>query len=64
MDTNLHCRDCGSTTFAEGSLEGYAAVRPTDKIFSTGSPITVLFCKKCGEVVSMKVKQTEKFQAL
>ncbi|WP_078410948.1 transcription initiation factor TFIIIB [Priestia abyssalis] len=58
---NENCNKCGNRTLNEGKLSGYASVQPINKIFSTGSPIRVYFCSKCGEVMSMQVENPEKF---
>lgn len=56
------CKVCGSDSFTNGMIgNGYANVRPLDKIFSSGSPLILSFCKKCGEVASIKVKNPKKF---
>lgn len=60
-NNNLVCKICGYSHFAKGKLEGYAAVRPVDKFFSFGSALTLTFCKRCGEVVSMNVSDPQKF---
>lgn len=56
------CRKCGGTTFGEGKLTGYANVQPTSTIFSTGSPLLLSICVRCGEVYSMRVQHPEKFK--
>lgn len=59
---NLVCKSCGNTTFAKGEMSnGYANVMPIGKTFSFGSPVIFTFCKRCGEVASIKVKKPEKF---
>ncbi|KOP81847.1 hypothetical protein AN957_09510 [Cytobacillus solani] len=55
------CKACGSTKFTKGRLDGYAKVRPINKTFSLGSNLILTFCKKCGEVSSMKVEKPNKF---
>jgi hypothetical protein len=40
---------------------GYANVMPIGKTFSFGSPLIFTFCKRCGEVASIKVEKPEKF---
>ncbi|ASA19935.1 hypothetical protein [Paenibacillus donghaensis] len=62
IQDNLVCKACGSTTFVQGDMSnGYANLMPLDKKFSFGSPLLFTFCKKCGEVASIKVKNTDKF---
>jgi len=55
MDNNkLICKACGNDSFSEGKLDGYAALRPVDKFFSSGSALIFTLCQKCGEVASIK----------
>ncbi|MDF9843692.1 MULTISPECIES: hypothetical protein [unclassified Paenibacillus] len=59
---NLTCKACGSNTFAKGEIKnGYGNVMPIGKPFTFGSPVIYTFCKKCGEVVSIKIAKPEKF---
>lgn len=59
---NLVCKSCGSTTFTKGEINsGYANVMPIGKYFSFFSPLIFIFCKRCGEVASIKVEKLEKF---
>jgi ribosomal protein L37E len=61
-EANLVCKSCGSTTFTKGEMNnGYANVMPIGKTFSFGSPLIFTFCKRCGEVASIKVEKPEKF---
>ncbi|MED4402463.1 hypothetical protein [Metabacillus fastidiosus] len=57
----LVCKSCGSESFTKGEMSGYANIRPIDKIFTNGSPVIFTFCKNCGEVASIKIKNTKKF---
>jgi hypothetical protein len=38
------------------------AVKPLDKKFSTGSNKIITFCLNCGEVISIRVENPEKFR--
>jgi uncharacterized Zn finger protein len=59
---NLTCKACGNTTFAKGELNAVdARVMPIGKSFTFGSPVIYTFCKKCGEVASIKITKPEKF---
>jgi uncharacterized Zn finger protein (UPF0148 family) len=59
---NETCSSCGNNTFNKGKISNsHARVYPIDKMMSTGSPMIVTFCSKCGEVSSIKVKQPQKF---
>lgn len=57
----LICKSCGGSSFTKGKLEGYANIKPIDKLFSS-SPLIVTLCKDCGEVASIKVKNLRPFQ--
>lgn len=59
---SMICKVCGSDSFTHGEVGfGYANVKPKGKLFSDGSPLLLTFCKECGEVASIKVKNTKKF---
>ncbi|MEK3795617.1 hypothetical protein MKX42_28120 [Paenibacillus sp. FSL R7-0204] len=59
---NLTCKACGSTTFVKGEVNAVdARVMPIGKTFSFGSPVIYTFCKKCGEVASIRIKNPDKF---
>ncbi|KOS68333.1 hypothetical protein AEA09_07030 [Lysinibacillus contaminans] len=63
MENNkLICKSCGGDSFGEGKLDGYAALRPIDNFFSTGSPLIYTVCQNCGEVASIKVTKPQKFK--
>jgi hypothetical protein len=55
------CLACGNDTFAKGKLgNGFTSVTPLEKLLGS-SPLILTFCKKCGEVVSIKVQNPDKF---
>ncbi len=61
-EANSVCKSCGSTTFTKGEMSrGDSNLLPIGKTFSFGSPLIFTFCKKCGEVASIKVTKPEKF---
>ncbi|MCM3768719.1 hypothetical protein M3234_28005 [Neobacillus niacini] len=58
----MTCRSCEGTTFASGKVSnGHAKLMPLGMTFSTGSSLIYTFCKECGEVSSIKVKDPGKF---
>jgi hypothetical protein len=63
LEKGMTCRICGSTTFTSGKVSNsHAKLMPLDKaFFSTGSSLIFTFCKDCGEVSSIKVKDPSKF---
>lgn len=62
MENNkLICKSCGSDSFSQGELNGYATLKPVDTFFSNGSPLIFTLCQNCGEVASIKVKKPRKF---
>ncbi|MEK3762556.1 MULTISPECIES: hypothetical protein [unclassified Paenibacillus] len=62
IQENTTCKACGGTTFAKGEVNAVdARLMPIGKTFSFGSPVIYTFCKKCGEVVSIRVKNPDKF---
>jgi uncharacterized Zn finger protein len=59
---NVTCKACGGDTFVKGQISnGYANVMPINSFLSTGSPVIYTFCKRCGEVASIKIAKPEKF---
>ncbi|MGE7024537.1 hypothetical protein [Solibacillus cecembensis] len=58
----LTCKSCGGDSFGKGKLDGYAALQPVDKIFSSGSPIICTVCLNCGEIASIKATKPHKFK--
>ncbi|MFJ5766500.1 hypothetical protein ACIP9C_14195 [Lysinibacillus sp. NPDC093210] len=66
LNENLVCKSCGNDSFTSGQL-GHGKlstdsnVRPLGSLIASGSPLILSFCKKCGEVNSIKVLKPEKF---
>jgi predicted nucleic-acid-binding Zn-ribbon protein len=54
------CAKCGGAEFAEGT--DYMAVRPLDKKLSTGSNKIYTFCLNCGEIISTRIENPQKFR--
>lgn len=62
MENNkLICKFCGSDSFSQGELNGYATLKPVDTFFSNGSPLIFILGQNCEEVTSIKVKKPRKF---
>jgi hypothetical protein len=55
------CPRCKGTEFAEGT--DFMAIKPLNKKLSSGSLKIYCFCLNCGEVVSIRVKNPEKFRS-
>lgn len=63
METNTYrCKACGGQPFSEGKLDGYAALRPVNTSFSSGSLLIFTVCTQCGEIASIKATKPEKFK--
>ncbi len=62
MDKDYRCPECGSRKIGKGKLDGYAVLRPADKLFSTGSAIIAEVCSNCGLIIQWRVKKPEKFK--
>lgn len=65
MENKQICQACGHDTFTTGqvgSITSEGNVRPIGSIMASGSPLILTFCKKCGEVASIKVAKPEKFK--
>lgn len=56
------CPKCGSTELGKGKFSGYAVLTPLHKLFSMGSDVIADVCTECGYVISLKVKNPEKFK--
>ncbi|MCI0768278.1 hypothetical protein [Bacillus sp. TL12] len=59
------CKECGSSNFKKGVLGSEQAhvYEPNNvSIFKKHSKLLVEFCLDCGEVISFKVEQPEKFK--
>ncbi|MFD0769051.1 hypothetical protein ACFQZ1_09115 [Bacillus sp. CGMCC 1.60114] len=59
------CKECGSSNLKEGVLGSEQAhVYEPNKvsIFKKNSKLLVRFCLDCGEVISFKVEEPEKFK--
>lgn len=55
------CSNCGSTEFAEGF--DYSPLKPNNKISFGGSNKIYTFCLECGEVLSIKIENTNLFKS-
>ena len=55
------CPICGSAELGEGKLTGIAALQPLNARSGLfGSEVLMQFCRNCGEVLHIKVKNPEK----
>lgn len=63
-EQKLICKACGSDSFTKGVMDGYAKLRPIEKVFTIGSSLKYTFCKDCGEVASIKVNKPQRFWAV
>jgi len=55
------CPNCNGSEFAEG--DDFMPIKPIDKKMSFGSPKVYTFCLNCGEVISIRVKNSEMFRS-
>ncbi len=62
MDKEITCPECGSKEISKGKLDGYVALRPADKLWSTGSPMMAEVCTDCGLIINIRVTKPEKFK--
>jgi len=62
MESNKKCSICGCKEIGEGKLSGYANMRSTNKVFTTGSEVIAYICTKCGHILSMRVKEPDRFK--
>ncbi|QQZ09982.1 hypothetical protein [Heyndrickxia vini] len=62
MENQQPCKTCGKTEFVQGKLgNGYSSLTEVDKILGKSSPLIFTFCKNCGEISSIKVKNPHNF---
>lgn len=54
------CPKCHGIEFDEGT--DFMAIKPLDKKLSVGSNKVFTFCLNCGEVVSTRIEDPDKFQ--
>ena len=54
------CPECGSRYIGEGEFSGYASLTPKGRFFAS-SKVTAQVCSNCGLVLSLRVKDPEKF---
>ncbi len=54
------CKSCGGTTFVQAS--DFVNLRPVNKKFSFGTEKIYTVCQRCGEVISIKVKNPERLK--
>lgn len=62
MKENIECPMCGSKKIGKGKFCGYAKIMPANKIISNGSEVIADICTNCGYILSMSVKNPEKFK--
>jgi predicted nucleic-acid-binding Zn-ribbon protein len=60
MSNEKHYPKCNSTDFAEGT--DFMPIKPLDKKLSMGSNKIYTFCLNCGEIVSTRVENPDKFR--
>jgi len=57
LENNNACSKCGSIERKQGKISGIASLQSLDSRTGLGgSELIVEFCKDCGEVTSIKVK--------
>ena len=61
MSENNGCPKCGSKYLGFGELRGDARLYPQNKFFTLGSRLIATVCLHCGEIVSWRVDEPEKF---
>lgn len=59
LSNEINCPKCNGDKFAEGS--DFVNMRPLHKKMSIGSSKIYTFCLDCGEVISIRVENPEKF---
>lgn len=60
--SEIRCPYCGNNEIGKGKLEGYSALMPVGKYFTTGSAIIADVCTECGTIIRMIVEKPEKFK--
>lgn len=55
-----NCPKCNCDEFTEGS--DFMPIKPLDKKLSMGSNKIYTFCLNCGEIISIRIENPEKFR--
>ncbi|MDP4147414.1 MAG: hypothetical protein Q8936_23595 [Bacillota bacterium] len=58
--TENKCPKCNGAEFAEGT--DFMPIKPLNKKFSMGSNKIYTFCLSCGEVISTRIENPNKFK--
>ncbi|OZU89706.1 hypothetical protein CIL03_00770 [Virgibacillus indicus] len=62
LSSKNECPKCNGNKFAEGT--DFMNIRPLGKKMSVGTGKIYTFCLNCGEVISTRVENPEKFKDL
>lgn len=62
MEAIRNCPECGCKDIGKGKWDGYALLRPCDRLLSMGSKVFAEVCTNCGLVLALRVEKPEKFK--
>jgi predicted nucleic-acid-binding Zn-ribbon protein len=62
MEDGKKCPICGCEEIGKGRHYAQGSMFPLKGIFKTGSEVIADICTKCGYILSMRVKNPEKFK--
>ncbi|APH15354.1 hypothetical protein NPD5_1129 [Clostridium sporogenes] len=62
MEDNKKCPTCGCEDIGEGEQRGYGAMWPIGGSLFSSSEVIADICTECGYILSMRVKNPEKFK--
>ncbi|MDE3840205.1 hypothetical protein C0966_12695 [Bacillus methanolicus] len=60
LSNDKNCPKCNGNEFTEGS--DFMPIKPLDKKLSMGSNKIYTFCLNCGEIISTRIENPEKFR--
>ena len=63
MEDIKKCPICGCEEIGQGKQNYQGSMLPMNNIFSRGSVVIADICTKCGHILSMRVKNPEKFKS-
>ena len=62
MERNKECPECGCKEIGRGRQMAQGSMYPLNKVFASGSQVVSEICTNCGYILSMRVKNPEKFK--
>jgi len=64
MGNIIKCPICGCENIGQGKLSGYTNMNIINNHFSIGSEVVAEICTKCGQILSLRINNPDKFKDL